>query len=57
MDQLHELFVSVCRDGVDQFLIDNPKVEEERRRLDGVIEELDVKLDRQLKKQETSDQG
>ena len=50
-EQLHEFCISVsCSDGVEQFLIDNPKVEEERRRLDGVIEELDVKLDRQLKK-------
>ena len=41
-----------CRDGVDDFLLNNPKVEAERRKLDEVISELDVKLDRQLKKQE-----
>ena len=38
--------------GVDDFLLANPKVEAERKKLDDVISELDVKLDRQLKKQE-----
>jgi len=33
-------------------LLANPKVEAERKKLDDVISELDVKLDRQLKKQE-----